>query len=231
MKKFQLLFGLLLFLSSCNVIEKSSRHGFQSGFYSYSGPNADRKKVYLEISDRIAAYEYKGHDLNQKPTFSIALEKSDSICHYPVKFSKTSLDIDITTVLFKFRPGVYNLPQQLTTDFNAAIYTGWRHDNYFIRSKVDPLGKCNYSVINRGYDFGVFAGPGGTNVGPFSTRNAVVNDYNSLILQYGLVGFLESNVASFGVSVGIDRLFSPDRKIWIYQNKPWIGFMVGVALN
>jgi hypothetical protein len=24
---------------------------------------------------------------------------------------------------------------------------------------------------------------------------------------------------------------SPDRKVWIYNKQPWIGFVVGIALN
>ncbi|MBK7094557.1 MAG: hypothetical protein IPH57_05715 [Saprospiraceae bacterium] len=50
-------------------------------------------------------------------------------------------------------------------------------------------------------------------------------------MQIGLAGFLESNAASFGISYGYDYLLNRDKKIWIYQNQPWIGFIVGIALN
>jgi hypothetical protein len=52
-----------------------------------------------------------------------------------------------------------------------------------------------------------------------------------MIIQTGIAGFIESNVASFGLAVGYDYLMNPDRKIWIYTNKPWVGFVVGIALN
>jgi hypothetical protein len=50
-------------------------------------------------------------------------------------------------------------------------------------------------------------------------------------MQAGLAGFVELNLASFGIALGFDYLMNPDRKVWIYQNKPWLGFMVGIALN
>ena len=230
--KYHLLFSvLIILLGSCGIIEKSSRHDFQTGFYNYSSNFVQHQKVYVESGEKIIAYPIQGKIAAKEPLFDISLQGSDSVCLAPIKFSKNSLDIDFTTVLFKFRPSIYHLPAQLNTDFNASIYAGWRHDNYYLRIKSDPKGQCSNTLVNRGYDFGLFAGPGGTTVGPFSTRNAVSNEYNGFIIQYGLAGFLESNMASFGISAGMDRLFSPDNKYWIYRNKPWIGFMVGIALN
>jgi hypothetical protein len=222
---------ILVGFGSCSVLEQSSRHGFESGYYKLSSRTGIAERVYVNVGENdVVVYQKKGDQTGPK-TMSIPLTGSDSLCHYPVKFSKSSLDIDITTNLLKFRPSVYGLPAQMTLDFNAAIYTGWRRDHYRIRSKQTPLGLCQYEVVNRGYDLGLFAGPGTTTINPFSTRDAVVNEYNGVILQYGLAGFIESNVASFGFSVGFDHLFSPDRKVWIYDKKPWFGFVVGIALN
>ena len=82
-----------------------------------------------------------------------------------------------------------------------------------------------------GYDFGFFAGPGATIINPFNTNNKRADEYSGMIIQTGVAGFLETNVASFGLSIGYDYLLNPDRKIWMYQNKPWVGFIVGIALN
>ncbi len=84
---------------------------------------------------------------------------------------------------------------------------------------------------NHGFDFGFFAGPGTTLISPFTTRNQRSDEYNGMIIQGGFAGFIESNIASFGLAVGYDYLLSPDSEIWIYQNKPWVGLVVGVALN
>ncbi len=76
-----------------------------------------------------------------------------------------------------------------------------------------------------------FAGPGTTNINPFTTNNRTTNEYSGMIIQTGIAGFLESNMASFGVAVGLDYLLNSDREIWIYNNKLWVGFILGVALN
>jgi hypothetical protein len=52
-----------------------------------------------------------------------------------------------------------------------------------------------------------------------------------MIIQSGIAGFIESNVASFGIALGFDSLLNSDRKVWIYNKKPWLGFIVGIALN
>jgi len=119
----------------------------------------------------------------------------------------------------------------MSTDLNIALYAGWRFDTYKIFSRKDPRNKQHPKMTNLGYDFGVFAGAGSTNVNPFSTNNRSDLDYNGMIFQTGFAGFLESTIASFGVAVGVDYLLNRDRKIWIYQHKPWIGFILGIALN
>jgi hypothetical protein len=146
-------------------------------------------------------------------------------------FKKQSLDIDITSILLKFRPSVYGLPAQLTSDLNMALYVGWRYDYYHVMSKKDPLGRTYPKMNSRGFDFGFFAGPGATIVSPFTTQNNRIDEYSGMIIQTGIAGFVESNVASFGMAIGLDNLLNSDRKVWIYNNKPWIGFVVGIALN
>jgi hypothetical protein len=165
------------------------------------------------------------------PNMIIDLSNGDTICQHPVILSKTSLDIDITTILFKFRQGVVGLPAQMNVDFNGAIYAGWRHDNYHLFCEKDPFGLSHYKIANRGYDFGLFGGTGTTFISPFTTNGNYNNEYTGMILQFGLAGFLESNVASFGIAFGYDYLLSPHRSIWIYNKKPWIGLTIGTALN
>jgi hypothetical protein len=38
-------------------------------------------------------------------------------------------------------------------------------------------------------------------------------------------------MASFGLATGFDYLLGSERNIWLYRNKPWVGFVVGLALN
>ena len=209
-----------VFFTSCSTLEKTSSHGFDSGYYKLD-QDTTSKKVYLDVGEeKVDVYDLSGQTPDRDYYVSIALIESDSSAPVPWVFRKQSLDIDITTILLKYRPSVSGLPPQLTADLNFALYAGWRHDSYKIKDRIDPLGKRHRKISNMGYDYGIFAGSGVTPVNPFTTNNKTVNDYSGMIFQLGIAGFLESNIASFGLSVGFDHLLNSDREIWVYQNRP-----------
>lgn len=223
---------LIGILSSCNTLEKASKHGLNNGYYKLISENKNAEPVYLDVTnEQIDVYHHINRQPDEKHFLTIPLNKTDSLISSPIIFKKQSLDVDITSILLKYRPAVYGLPAQLTTDLNIALYAGWRYDSYHIISKKDPLGKRTHKISNRGYDFGVFAGPGTTLISPFTTKNRRNDEYSGMIIQVGIAGFIESSLASFGLTIGYDFLLNTDRKIWIYNNKPWVGFIVGIALN
>lgn len=223
---------IIVVFASCSTLEKASLHGLNSGYYKLKSDNKNTQNVYLNVSDEnIDVYRHKKGQLDSKQFLTIPLHKTDSLIVKPMVLKKQSLDVDITSIILKYRPAVYGLPAQLTTDLNMAVYVGWRYDNYRVKSKKDPLGRNVLKINNLGYDFGFFAGPGATVISPFTTQNKRTDEYNGMIIQKGIAGFIESNVASFGIAVGYDHLLNPDRKIWIYNKKPWVGFIVGIALN
>ncbi|MEY3421497.1 MAG: hypothetical protein RIR48_1789 [Bacteroidota bacterium] len=226
-----MIFSALMF-SSCSVLEKASSHGFESGYYTMKQAGKNDLPVYVqssEVDKRVHEITQAGVDENLYLLIPQGIQ--DSICQIPATFSKQSLDIDITSVLFKVRPTNAGIPLQLTSDFNAAMYLGWRYDTYNVKSQATPLGQCDYRMINRGFDIGCFAGLGTTPVNPFFTSDKVDREYSAMILQYGIAAFLESSMASFGISLGADHMIGPDRRHWIYQNRPWVGFIIGIALN
>ena len=224
--------AFVAFLTSCNTLEKASMHGFNSGFYQLESKQKSDQNVYVEATDeKIDVYHQTKKQPDANAFLTISLKPSDSIQISPVVFKKESLDIDITAILLKYRPSVNGLPGQMTTDFNIGLYAGWRHDSYKIVSRMDPLGKNHHKIKNWGYDLGLFAGPGATVISPFTTQNEVIDEYSGMIIQTGIAGFIESNIASFGIAVGFDSLLNSDREVWIYDKKPWVGFIVGIALN
>lgn len=225
-----ILTGMTCFYS-CSTMEKVSMHGFTSGYYQMDS-SQQTKSIYADVTDeKVDIYNQHDQVPDKEICFSIPLVPCDSLLNTPLKFRKQSLDIDLTTIFFKYRPSVYGLPPQLTTDLNIAVYAGWRVDTYKVYSSTDPLNRRRTRINNLGYDFGVFAGAGSTSVNSYTSNNRSNLDYNGMILQTGMAGFLESTIASFGIAVGIDYLLNRDRKIWIYNNKPWIGFILGIALN
>lgn len=224
--------ALFALITSCNTLEKASKHGFNSGYYKFESKEKSVQNVYVDVADeKIDVYNQIENQPDKNAFLTISLKPSDSLPIGPMVFKKQSIDIDITAILLKYRPSVYGLPGQMTTDFNIALYSGWRYDNYKIVSKMDPLGKNHRKINNWGYDFGLFAGPGATLISPFTTQNIVTDEYSGMIIQTGIAGFIESNIASFGIAVGFDSLLNSDREVWIYNKKPWVGFIVGIALN
>ena len=232
MEKLTFLIGVLLVvLSSCSVIEKASNHEFDSDYYVLRGLGDTITWAYVDVQGSKLDVYRAPLTAELTPFYSINLEMKDSVCHHPVTFTANTLDLDLTSVLMKYRPSLEYVPAQLTTDFNAALYAGWRHDKYYIRTQVDPLGKCSYKMINRGYDFGLFAGLGSTTINTFANPGGLRYDYSGLILQGGAAAFLETSFASFGLAVGADYLPGKYNTHWIYQRKPWVGFVVGIALK
>lgn len=227
---------VILFISlginlSCGVLQKSSQHGFGSGYYKHRVDDAPTEKVYLNIEeDHVAVYPVV-NDSVEKPNLVLPLGTADSLVTIPSRFTKQSLDIDITSILLKYRPKTDQLPPQLSAELNVALYAGWRHDYYRIKSKKDPIGKVRYDVVSRGWDVGILGGAGTTMIGPSTTTSAINREYNAMILQLGVAAFLETGFASFGVATGYDYLVGDDRDVWIYHRKPWVGFVVGIALN
>ena len=220
------------FTTSCKTIEKASTHGLISGYYVLKSENKNLQDVYLDISEeKIDVYPRVKRIPDKANMFNIPLGTTDSVNFKEIIFKKESIDIDITSILLKYRSSVRGLNAQLNTDLNIALYGGWRHDNYHLIDKEDPLGKRYTKVGKLGYDVGFFAGLGTTMINAYTTQNKRNDEYSGMIFQTGFAGFIESSVASFGLSIGYDYLLNSDRKIWIYRNKPWIGFIVGVALN
>jgi len=227
-----ILLSIAGFLNSCRAIEKASIHGFVSGNYNLQSDRKNVQMVYLDITeDEINVHPLTNARMGRSNFWTIPLMSPDSVGVNVMVFKKQSLDVDMTSIVFKHRPSVQGLPVQLTTDLNMALYVGWRHDRYRLVFVQDPLGRAYSKISGRGYDFGLFAGPGATIIGPLNTNTRVVEEFSGMIIQAGFAGFLETNMASFGMSLGYDFLVNPERTYWVYQHRPWVGFIVGIALN
>ena len=227
-----ILITLLFCLNSCGTLRQASLHGLNSGIYKLVDTPKNQNKVYAEVGeDAISVHAIVNTTVDSVPLMKLPLGNAQSPIFQKIILKKQGLDLDFTSVLMKYRPSVSGLPAQLTTDLNLALYAGWRWDRYKLVNEKTPLGKYRCKISNRGYDVGFFAGPGATLISSFTTNGNRVDEYNGMIIQAGFAGFLETNVASFGLAVGFDHLLSPDRNVWIYNRKPWLGFVVGVALN
>jgi hypothetical protein len=116
--------------SSCHTLERASVHGFNSGFYKFESGKKNTQNVYVDVTDeKIDVYDVSSKQPSKNAFLTIPSMPTDTVSFLPVTFKKGSLDMDITSILLKYRPSVYGLQSQLTTDLNMALYAGWRHDN------------------------------------------------------------------------------------------------------
>jgi hypothetical protein len=227
----------MLLLSSCSSIRESSKYQFSEGIYRVDFRNAQAKKVYVDIfADSLVMYPYKLADGTVSPdtshgvSLAIPEERSEELREV-YSFSKPSFDLDVLTIPFKFRPAAGEIPSQLNTSFQGAIYLGRRRDFFRIRYKPTPLGNYKRSFNHFGYSLGIFSGLGGTLMNESVTGGLIAYEYDGVVLLNGVAGILGINNFTIGLSLGIDHLLDRNREFWLYQNKPWIGLAFGLNLN
>jgi hypothetical protein len=209
-----LLSGILfvLYFASC-----SPQHQLRDGHYKLIEQGGKPKKVFIQTAEDSLVI-YKDNQVHETPL------------HADSKLIRESFDLDIITILFKYRPSISNLPRQLTTDFNGNVYTGYRIDRFINYTEETPAGPRK-SVKHRALTVGVFGGLGGTSVTPWTTNNGTTDEYNGLVLSRGFAMMVGVNSLTIGFGIGWDSLTDRDKNTWIYQNKPWYGLSLGLSVN
>lgn len=236
MKKlfFSLAALLIIILSACSPIGSIAVHEFGSDYYNLKSEKEGSIKVYADVyEDSLVIYKMnpgssKDLDPGSGNGTRISTINPDSYL-FNSKFIKNSIELDLSTMLTKLRPSSSGVPVQLNANLNALIYMGARKDYYIIKSHKLPLDRDYSSVRQIGYDFGIFAGIGITPINPTVTNNNTSLEYDGIVFQKGIGAFITINYLSVGITLGFDNLMSSDSKIWIYNNRPYLGFALGIA--
>ena len=147
-----------------------------------------------------------------------------------LQLHRNTFDVDILTVPFKIRPSVKGFPEQLTADFDAALYLGRRRDNYTIKN-VKTRGNSKLQITGAGYGYGGFIGLGSVAMNPYVTRNAIDYEYDGFVINGGFAGIYDAKRFNIGLALGTDFLVDKNRSNWIYHGKPWVGVLFGIDLN
>ena len=147
------------------------------------------------------------------------------------RFKKNTLDLDILTILFKYRPEVNGFPRQLNASFNGAVYIGYRTDLYDLTYKETPLKTFKREIIHYGYSFGIFTGIGSARIDEYVTNYAINIQYDGVVNLTGISAIVAVNRVSLGMCVGVDFLLDRNSKFWVNHSKPWLGLSLGLNLN
>jgi hypothetical protein len=229
-------FGILFMsLLSCAPIGKIATHDFSSGYYKLKTRSDESSMVYLNvIEDLVIVYPTiaDGKD-NSVDTTSYRLFNINDIKagneFYGSSFVKKSADIDLATILLKYRPSMGEVPGQLNANLNAALYVGFRKDFYKMITNTSPLHKESTNCRHTGFDFGLFAGMGITQINPTVTGNKVPLEYDGIVLQKGIGAFVTFERMSVGIVLGFDNLLDENKTVWLYNQKPYLGLSIGIA--
>jgi hypothetical protein len=155
----------------------------------------------------------------------------DTACISKAIFHKHSFDFDFITIPLKLRPDQGDVPAQLNTHLNGALYAGYRNDRFTLAYKADPLKRSFQSINHFGVSVGFFSGIGGTFISPTTTNFQLDKEYDGVVWCNGVAAFIAMNRFTVGLACGIDYLTDKNRSLWIYQNKPWAALAFGLNLN
>ncbi len=229
------LLGMLMFLSSCEVLNSSSKYNFIDGYYRTKFNTKKTAKYYVVASsDSIKVYPARARSgaIDTVSTITILFPPvQQSKSFKPVLFSSKSFDLDVFTILFKYRSPVQGFPGQLNTGFNGALFTGYRTDLYKLNYKQNPLHLAKRNIAHYGYSIGGFAGLGTARIDDYVTLNRINYQYDGAVFTVGLATELGVNKINFGLNYGFDFLTDRNRHAWINNGKPWLGIGIGLNLN
>ena len=238
MKNLGLLLPLFLFamLVGCKTITEPEKSRLANGYYVAKNPKGKPEPRYvLYKNDTIRVYPVNPADKKTIDTaqasvliFPRVTEKTD-IGRYAI--SRKTWDLNFQTALFKFRPERANLPNQLNTEFNFNVFIGRRTDVYKLSYKANPLELNKRKFDHFAYSFGVFTGFGETPVTASVTRNRITYVYEGLVWLNGVGAIVGFNTFTIGAGLGMDMLLDRNKDIWIYQQEPWVGLLLGIKLN
>jgi hypothetical protein len=224
----------LLFITGCVPFDKIYSHDFSPGYFKLKSPGKEPENIYIDLKDdSVLVYQFSG----KRPLLSdIELTKRVDINKiipgdylYNSSLVKASFDFDLSTVPVKFRPEQGDVPSQMNASVNGVLYAGFRKDFFKILTHTSELNETNSFVRQTGFDFGLFAGLGITMVNPTVTMNQTTQEYDGIVFQKGFAVFFTFENMSVGIGLGFDNLIDKNKNIWIYNQKPWIGIVLGVA--
>lgn len=223
--------SLYVLLPDSSIVEKRLLQDaeallYQSGDTLYADfkkndlPEDDRRPETLDASDHQFTF-FAHHD-------SLTGEVMSEGRIFKYRF--TSLDIDLITVPFKYRLGQQGQESSLIANTNIGGYVGLRidygrHRNIHFRRAT----KSETSTSSLG--FGGFVMINSAIINAANTNGQVADEYDGLGVSYGAAGIVGYQSITFGVALGFEVLVDRNAAYWIYNHKPWVGFVIGLNLN
>lgn len=229
--------ALLLLTGGCRSFTESAKYELTNGYYRASTEARGDRPIYVYVhEDTLMTFPVRrvgGErriDTSRQVRRNFPEVTSGTV---PEKYiiKEFSYDLDVLAIPFKYRPGEGDMPRQLTTQFNGALYTGFRTDRYRISYEGSPLGRSRREITHYGYSIGIMSGIGAETITPWVTQDRIPGEYDGVVWLNGVGAIIGINNLTFGMAVGMDYLLDSNRQVWIYQTEPWFGLTLGLNLN
>lgn len=227
----------LLTIVSCQSVRQSSKYGLIEGYYKGKQHGGESVPVYVFPDDDSIKVYFRKNLLNRltdsgRSLFLAFPATTHSVQRQDYYFSQRTFDVDILSILLKYRPGTSGFPSQLNTSIlNGALFLGYRTDLYKLSYSPVQFGMYKRSVTHYGFSVGIFSGIGASKVDPFVTQGALNIEYDGFVNPSGIAAIFAVDKFTFGLTYGVDHLLDKNNRVWIYQGKPWVGLSVGLNLN
>ena len=224
-----------LALAGCGSLRNTAKYALHDGTYSLRRAGQSAQRVYLETTDEtLTAYPLgaKGRyvpDSARAVTLAFPL-KAPALLPRQV-LVKSSFDLDVLTIPFKFRPATAGRPPQLNTSFSGGTYVGYRRDRFSLQYRATPIGTATRELVHYGFSAGGFVGLGSAPITAVVVGGSGVADYEGVVLLTGAAMIVGVENLTLGLAVGTDRLLDRNHSRWTYAGQPWVGFAFGLNLN
>ncbi len=222
-------------LFSCATLRNTPKNTIKDGFFIQKTAG-EKHSVFVDVdNDLLAVYPTKiNNNTRIADTFIIPKKyptSKNEVERKVTSFTKSSFDIDFLTIPFKYRFAAGNVPPQLNTNLNGAVFVGFRNDSYKLSYISNPVGGADRMLNHYGFSFGLFNGFGNTAINFTTTSNVQLQEYDGLVWTKGIAQIIAINNFTVGLALGFDNLLNNDHKYWIYETKPWVGLAFGLNLN
>ncbi len=176
----------LIILSGCAGLKDLPKYKLQNDYYLFKQTGAKPVAVFVDAQEDTLRII----DTNKKPV-TVKPGQDQTLM-------KKSFDVDIMTVLFKYRPITLDFPRQLNSTFNGNLYFGYRIDRFKVHFKNTPVGskrEINHSALT----FGAFTGMGTAVINPWTTNYRTTDEYDGLVLTRGIAVMIGVNSLTVGI--------------------------------
>lgn len=224
---------IIMTATGCSILKPGAKYQLSDGYYQTNGINGVNRAYVYSRDSTIKVYPMSGTrhiDTLRQHAVVYGQIEPDSFKRTPF-FTKSSFDIDFLTIPIKYRFPSEGFPRQLNANLNGGLYIGYRRDFYILNYNVSPMGVSTRSITHLGVSAGGFLGLGNTFISQYMTGGAVQSEYDGVVFNKGFAAIVALNRFTAGLAVGWDRLLDRNSRYWIYNEKPWVGIVLGLNLN